>query len=441
MNSGAATAHLPAPIPHARWIRIIPPTIIIYIIAYMDRINIGFAMAGGMNEALGLSMAVSGLAAGVFFFGYVLLQAPAGHIAEHGSAKKYILWAIIAWGSLSFCTGFVQNSWQLLTLRFLLGIAEGGVYPAVLVIVGNWFPQKELGRANALFLSSLPLSAALTNPLSGWLVTNHGWRWLFFVEGAVSVALIFIWMPLISDRPEEAKWISKAEKEYLITTLAADKAAREAAFKTAGHAKWSYKQLLADKGFWLMVVIFFCFCTSTIGWVIWLPTLLKTIMKMSLTNVGWLTSLPFLMSLAGLFLMGVLSDKKGNRRFYIVFSLIVFGACFWSATLFPRLIWVSYGLLVLSGLFEKSMQGPFWSIPSLIFPSGVAGGARGFINGVGNLGGFFGPALLGWIVTKTGSMTYGIYGLSAVSVFGGIIAILLPKITTGHKQKMEVNAR
>ena len=149
------------PIPHARWIRIIPPAIIIYIIAYMDRINISFAMAGGMNEALGLSMAGSGMAAGVFFFGYVLLQAPAGHIAEHGSAKRYILWSIIAWGGLSFLTGFVQNSWQLLTVRFLLGVAEGGVYPAVLVIVGNWFPQKELARANALFISSLPLSAAI----------------------------------------------------------------------------------------------------------------------------------------------------------------------------------------------------------------------------------------------------------------------------------------
>ena len=433
MDVGVVTADVQEPIPHARWIRIIPPAIIIYIIAYMDRLNISFAMAGGMNEALGISIAISGLSAGIFFIGYILLQAPAGHIAEHGSAKKYIMWTIIAWGGLSFLTGFVQNMWQLLTLRFLLGVAEGGVYPAMLVIVGNWFPQKELGRANALFLCSLPLSAVLTNPISGWIVTNYNWRWLFFLEGAISLALIFVWMPLISDRPEEAKWISAKEKEYLITTLAADKAVRDAAFKADGRAKSSYKQLLADKYFWLMTAIFFCFTTSTLGWVIWLPTLLKNIMKMSLTNVGWLSSVPFLMSLTGLYLVGTLSDKKGNRRFYVAFSLVLFGIFFWSATLFPGYIWLPYALLVLSGLVEKSMQGPFWSIPSLIFPPGIAGGSRGLINGIGNLGGFCGPVLLGWITTKTGSMTYGIYGLAAVSILGGLISMLLPRITTSYK--------
>jgi len=432
MQLEVVTAPLPRPIPHVRWIRIIPPAIVVYMIAYMDRIVFSFAMAGGMNEALRLSMTSAGLAAGTFFIGYLLLQVPAGHVAEHGSAKKYILWAIVAWGSCGLLTGFVQNTWQLLTLRFLLGIAEGGVYPSLLVIISNWFPQRELGRANALFLCSLPLSAAITNPLAGWIVTNHGWRWLFFVEGAVSLGLIFIWLPLISDHPIEAKWLSIEEKEYLLTTLAADKAAR-GAVGMRGHAKYSYKQLLADKYLWLMTAIFFCFCTGTTGWVMWLPTLLKNIMKMSLTNVGWLNALPFLMSLIGLYLMGALSDKKGDRRFYIVFSLIMFGVCFSSATLFPSHIWLVYGLLVLSGLVEKSMQGPFWAIPSLIFSPGVAGGARGIINGIGNLGGFCGPVLVGWVTTRTGSMTFGICGLSVVSVLGGILAMLLPRITAGYE--------
>ena len=186
-------------IPKGRWIRIIPPAIIIYIIAYMDRVNIGFAMAGGMNEALGLSMAASGLAAGIFYWGYLVLQLPGGHMAEHGSAKKFILWTIVAWGGISFATGLVQNSWQLLALRFLLGVAEGGVYPAVLAIVGHWFPQKELGRANALFLMSIPLSSALTNPISGWLVTHYSWRGLFFFEG-VSLALAHCYLAAADQR-------------------------------------------------------------------------------------------------------------------------------------------------------------------------------------------------------------------------------------------------
>ena len=196
-------------IPKGRWVRIIPPAIIVYIIAYMDRIIIGFAMAGGMNKSLGLSMTTSGFAAGIFFFGYMLLQVPAGHIAEHGSAKKYILFAILAWGSLSLVTVFVQNTWQLFAVRFLLGVAEGGVYPALLTIIANWFPTRELGRANALFLMSLPLSALVTNPAAGWIVARYPWRWLFVMEGVVSLSLIAIWLPLISDRPAEARWISQ----------------------------------------------------------------------------------------------------------------------------------------------------------------------------------------------------------------------------------------
>ena len=189
-------------IPHARWIRIIPPTIIVYIIAYMDRVNIGFAMAGGMNETLGLSLATSGFAAGVFSWGYLILQMPGGHIAEHGSAKKFVMWTIVGWGTISFLTGFVQSGWQLYIMRFLLGVAEGGVYPAMLVIVGKWFPQKELGRANALFLCSLPFSAAITNPISGWIVSHYNWRGLFFFEGVLSLALIAVWLPLVSDSPK-----------------------------------------------------------------------------------------------------------------------------------------------------------------------------------------------------------------------------------------------
>ena len=154
-----------ATIPHARWIRIVTPAIIIYIVSYMDKMNIGFAMAGGMIEELRLSMAVAGVAAGMYFIGTMVLQVPAGHIAEHGSATKFIQYSIIAWGGLSFLTGFVQNAWQLIAMRFLLGVAEGGVYPVVLILVSNWFPRKELGRANALCLMGLALAAVLTDPL------------------------------------------------------------------------------------------------------------------------------------------------------------------------------------------------------------------------------------------------------------------------------------
>jgi MFS family permease len=421
-------------IPHGRWWRIIPPTIIIYIIAYMDRMNISFAMAGGMNQSLGLSMTTAGLAAGVFFFGYMLLQVPAGHIAEHGSAKKYILWTIVAWGGLSLLTALVQNAWQLFVMRFLLGVAEGGVYPALLTIIGNWFPRRELGRANAFFLMSLPLSTLLTNPISGWIVANYSWRWLFIVEGVISLALICIWLPLISDHPEDAKWISQEEKDYLQATLGAEKAARLALSDTPDSLGGSYRKLLGDKNLWLLIALLICYTTGQYGFTIWLPTLVQNLTRQSLTTVGWLTSLPYVSALAGLYLFGALSDKTRNPRLCTALSLAGFAFCFWFAMLFPGHIWFSFALLVLTGIFTKSMQAPFWAIPPLLFPSGLAGGSRGIINALGNIGGFLGPALMGWLATRTGDMRIGISALACSLLLGAALTMLLPRVTAGKIQ-------
>jgi sugar phosphate permease len=425
-------------IPRLRWIRIIPPAIIIYIVAYMDRMNIGFAMAGGMNEALGLSLGAAGFAAGVSSLGYMLLQVPGGHIAEHRGARIFIMWTMIAWGGISFLTGFVQNAWQLHTMRFLLGVAEGGVYPAILVIVGNWFPQKELGRANGLFLCSLPFSAAVTNPISGWIVSHYDWRALFFFEGVVSLTLIAVWMPLVSDSPEKAKWISKEEKEYLLTTLAAERVQREANFRNSGAVvKASYGQLFANRYLWIMSVIYFCYAAGSIAYVIWLPTLLKRLMKMSLTNVGWLSALPLAAAVSGVYLFGAMSDRRGNRRLWCSLALLGFGVGLGLAMQFTEHMWLCYGLLVMAGVFSKAMMGPCWSMPALVFPPGVAGGARGVINGLGNVGPAIAIPVVGWLAGKTGSMNYGIYSLVGISILGGLVTMLMPKATAGYKYQTD----
>ena len=425
-------------IPKARWYRILPPAIIIYIIAYMDRMAIGFAMAGGMNEELGLSMTISGLSAGIFFLGYLVLQAPGGHIAEHRSAKKFIFWSIIAWGIISYLTAIVRNDWQLLLMRFLLGVAEGGVYPAILIIISKWFPSKEIGRANALFLMSLPLSSAITNPISGWIVSVGNWRSLFYLEAIISLVLIAIWWPLISDRPEEAKWLSKEEKDYLVTTLANEEAERETLFKNrAVDTGWTYKELFTNKYIWMMTAIYLFYTTGQYGYTIWLPTLLKSLTKMSLTNVGWLTSVPFIAALGGLYLMGALSDKSSNRRIYTALSNIGFAVFFTSATLVSDYVWISYALLVVTGFFTKSIQSTFWAMPALLFAPGVSGGARGIINGFGNLGGILGPTFVGWATTMTGNMNAGIYFLVGILVLGAIITMMLPKVTAGFMEEKE----
>ncbi len=420
-------------IPKARWLRILPGTVLIYVVAYMDRMNISLAMAGGMSRDLNLSMTRTGLAAGVFFIGYMLLQVPAGHIAEHLSAKKYVLWSIFAMGTVTFLTGFVQNGGQLIGMRFLLGIAEGGIYPALLIVVSKWFPAREIGRANAIFLTSLPLSTVLTNPLSAWIVSRYDWRWMFFLEGGLSLLLVVIWLPMISDRPGDAKWISPAEKQYLEETLLAERQASERHFQATG-VNWSYKQLLLDKNLWLMVLITICYTSGQYGFSVWLPTLLSNLTRMSLSNVGWLSSLPFVAAVGGLYLFGALSDKSGNRRLWTAVSLAGFSASLLVATLFNRWVWISFTLLIVTGIFLKAMQSPFWAMPALLFPPGLSGGARGFINAVGNLGGFVGPLLVGWSVTLTGKMQYGSYCLVLALLIGSGITLFLPKVTTGQQK-------
>ena len=417
-------------IPAARWIRIIPPTIVVYIIAYMDRMNISFAIAGGMNTSLGLSPTAAGMAAGVFFFGYMLLQVPAGHISEHGSARKYILWTILAWGGISLLTALVENAWQLYAMRFLLGVAEGGLYPSLLTVIANWFPRRELGRANALFLMSLPLSTLFTNPISGWIVNNFSWRWLFAVEGCISVSLIAIWLPLISDRPEDASWISDEEKDYLIAILAAEKSSNSDFTRDSR----AYGRLLRDKNLWLLVALLICYTSGQYGFSIWLPTLVKSLTGQNLTTVGWLTALPYLTALGGLYLFGAWNDMTRNPKLCTILSLIGFGLCFWLATLFPRHPWFSIALLVLTGFFTKAMQAPFWVFPPLLFPPGLCGGSRGIINALGNLGGFLGPSLMGWLATKTGDLRFGILGLSLLLGLSAGFTAFLPRVTRQNSQ-------
>jgi MFS family permease len=417
-------------IPAARWIRIVPPTIVVYIIAYMDRMNISFAIAGGMNQSLGLSPTAAGMAAGVFFFGYMLLQVPAGHISEHGSARRYILWTILAWGGISLLTALVQNAWQLYAMRFLLGVAEGGLYPSLLTVIANWFPRRELGRANAFFLMSLPLSTLFTNPISGWIVNNFSWRWLFAVEGCISLSLIAIWLPLISDRPEDASWISDEEKDYLIAILAVEKSSNSDVTRDSR----AYGRLLRDKNLWLLIALLICYTSGQYGFSIWLPTLVKSLTGQNLTTVGWLTALPYLTALGGLYLFGAWNDRTRNPRLCTILSLIGFGLCFWLVTLFPHHPWFSIALLVLTGFFTKAMQAPFWVFPPLLFPPGLSGGSRGIINALGNLGGFLGPWLMGWLDTKTGDLRFGILGLSLLLGLSAGFTALLPRVTSQNSR-------
>lgn len=417
-------------IPSARWLRIIPAAILVYLFSFMDRTNISFAMAGGMNETLSMTASLSGLAAGIFFVGYVIPQIPAGHWSEHGNAKQFIGISILLWGGLSILCGFVQNPTQLLVVRFLTGVTEGGVWPAMLVIISHWFPNEERGRANAFFLMNIAIASIITGPLSGWIIAHFGWRWVFIGEGALTLILIFVWYPLISNRPETAKWLSAAERDYIVTRITEEQAQLK-----KQDSRPSYRAVMVDRNLWKLILVYFFYQVGIYGFAMWLPTLLKELTKTGMTNVGFLSAFPYIAMLFGLYGFAKLSDRRGNRRRYTAMPIIGFAVCFLMSTLFKQDIWVSYGFLVACGFFMQSASGIFWTIPPMLFPAEVAGGVRGIINALGNLGGFLGPFAVGWLRVTFHSYDAGIYFLVITLAAGFLLALTLPASTTGRADK------
>lgn len=414
-------------IPSKRWIHIIPPTILVYIFGFMDRTNIGFAMAGGMSETLHMTATLSGLAAGIFFIGYMVLQVPGGALAESGHAKKFIAVSILAWSFMCVLLGFVDTAVHLLILRFLIGVAEGGVWPAILVVISHWFPASERGRANSYFIMNIAIASIITGPISGWLVTAYSWRSVFIVEGLISFLLIFIWWPLISESPAKAKWISKEEKEYLETTLAAEQ--RELNKGTSNSV--SFRDILGSLNMWKLIFIYFAYQTGIYGFAMWLPTIIRDLTSSGMTSIGFLSTIPYFACIVGLYVFGHLSDKSGNRKKYVALPLLGFAVCFLASALLREYTWLSFLFLVGCGLFLQCASGIFWTIPTMLFPAKVAGGSLGIINALGNLGGFVGPFIVGWLTTQFMSIFAGIYFLAAMLLVGFLITLTLPKKTEG----------
>ncbi|MEB7598960.1 MFS transporter [Raoultella terrigena] len=410
-----------ADIPRQRWLRIIPPILIACIISYMDRVNIAFAMPGGMDQDLGITATMAGLAGGIFFLGYLFLQVPGGKIAVHGSGKKFIGWSLVAWAVISVFTGLVTNHYQLLALRFLLGVAEGGMLPVVLTMISNWFPDAERGRANAIVIMFVPIAGIITAPLSGWIITALDWRWLFIIEGLLSLVVLVIWALTVYDRPQEARWISDAEKKYLMETLAAEQ--RAIAGKTTVNA--SLGAVLSDRTMWQLIALNFFYQTGIYGYTLWLPTILKELTHTSMGQVGMLAILPYVGAIGGMFLFSSLSDRTGKRKLFVSLPLVGFATCMFLSVVLKESIWLSYTALVGCGFFLQSAAGVFWTIPARLFSAEMAGGARGVINALGNLGGFCGPYAVGVLITLY-SKDAGVYCLAISLAIAALMALLLP---------------
>ncbi|MGL5965916.1 MAG: MFS transporter [Kluyvera sp.] len=410
-------------IPGTRWWRIIAPVLIACIISFMDRVNISFALPGGMESDLGITSQMAGVASGIFFIGYLFLQIPGGRIAVNGSGKRFIAWSLMAWAVVSIATGFVTHEYQLLVLRFILGISEGGMLPVVLTMISNWFPEKEIGRANAFVMMFAPLGGMLTAPVSGAIIAALDWRWLFIIEGLLSLVVLLVWWLMISDRPEEARWLPAREREYLLTALSAE---REARRSEAPVSKAPVREVFRNSGLMKLVLLNFFYQTGDYGYTLWLPTILKNLTGANMASVGVLAILPFVATLAGIYIISLFSDRSGKRRLWVRFSLYGFAAALLASVLLRDHVVAAYIALVICGFFLKAATSPFWSIPGRIAMPEVAGSARGVINGLGNLGGFCGPYLVGVMIYLYGQ-NVAVCALAGSLIIAGTITFLLPK--------------
>lgn len=398
-----------------RWQHIIPVAFIMYTIAFVDRTNISLALPS-ISRDLHMNPAQAGSSAGVFFWGYLLLQIPGGYLAEHWSAKRFISILLVFWGLAAVVCGLVRTWEEFWVMRLVLGVAEGGVWPATLVLLAHWFPRGERARANAYWMLCLPTAVVISSPISGWILGRWGWRAMLISEGILPFAWLVIWLMFINDRPHQAKWISSEEQNFLKTTLE-----QEGAELNAAKSESLVKSLLRPQVL-LLVVIYFLINSGNYGYLFWLPSALESERHLSNLIVGLLFAVPFIVTGIGMVLISRHSDKNRERKGHVSGAL-AWGGIFLLASvlLSPHSFVLSFLAIVLVGAGSYGALGPFWAIPSETLPGSVSGSAMGLINALGNLGGYFGPLIVGYLDKQTGNF---VYGFGALGV-GFIVAALL----------------
>ena len=403
-----------------RWLRIIPTAFIMYTIAYIDRTNISMALPS-MSRTLHMTPTQAGGAAGIFFWGYLLLQIPGGYISEHWSAKRFVSALLVAWGICAVGCAFVHTARQFWIMRFLLGVTEGGVWPAALVLLSHWFPRAEHARANAYWMLCQPASVILSGPLSGWILSHWDWRVLLASEGALPFVWLIFWWRFIDDHPHQARWISTSERDYLESTLLS-----ESVELVPVSSEPFFRTLVRPKVL-LLAFVYFLECSGGYGYLFWLPSALKSVGNRSDQLVGFLFAIPYLLTAVGMIFISRHSDRTRERRLHVVVPLALAGLFMLAAVLTSgRWAALSFVCICLVGPGIYGILGPFWAIPPESFPPAVTGSAIGLINAIGGLGGYFGPLTIGYISQRTGNIYYAFSALGLALIGSSALMLFHP---------------
>ncbi len=402
--------------------RLLPLAILTYLLCYLDRINVGFA-ALTMNKDLGLDAATYGMAAGAFFWGYFLFEVPSNLILHKVGARRWIARIMVSWGLLSGATAFCVGPWSFLTMRFLLGLAEAGLFPGMILFFTYWFPDWHRARIMAGFTVALPLAVAAGAPLSTALLELNGtwglagWKWMFIAEAVPTILVGVFFLCFVTDRPAEAHWLDAGERDWLVSTLEEERRLVEAKRKVSlWESFWNPKVLI-------LTLNYFGIVTASLGLLLFLPQMVK---QLGLTNmqVGWVSMIPYVFGALSMLLWGYVSDRMGERRWNLFAACMTAAAGLVIAGMTIGTPWAVVGMTVATiGLYGS--KGPFWTMPSMLLTGTAAASGIAWINGIGNLGGFFGPTAVGWIKDLTGSFGSGLYLLAGLAVVSAVSTIWL----------------
>ena len=407
-------------------IRLIPFLFLLYVVAMVDRINIGFA-ALTMNKDLGLNSQQYSIAAGIFFIGYFLFEVPSNLMLHKIGARMWIARILLSWGLVASLTGLVQGVHQLYIARVLLGFAEAGYYPGIVLYLTYWFRQREQARVLALFLTGFAVNNIVGAPISG-LILQHvhwlgvaSWRWLFILEGIPAIFLGFLTYFVLPNRPREAKFLTGDEKEWLRAELE-----REGQVKLQ-QGRQSVLEGMINPRVWRLVAIYFAMMIGSYTLSFFVPQLVKSLSSgYSNSLVGYVVMIPYLAALAGMIFVGRSSDRLMERRYHAAISLLVGGIGFLSLGWIHSPL-VTVALLTLLAVGYCSSLSPFWAMPSEFLTGLSAASGIAVINSFGNLGGFFGPSMVGFISQKTGSL-YGGLAFAGISMLvAATLVLFLPK--------------
>jgi MFS transporter, ACS family, tartrate transporter len=402
------------------YLRVLPFAVLTYFLCYIDRINVGFA-ALTMNKDLGLDPAMYGMAAGAFFWGYMLFEVPSNIILEKIGARIWIARIMITWGIVSGATAFAVGPYSFMAIRFLLGIAEAGLFPGFVLFFTYWFPEAHRARINAGFILALPIAVAAGAPISTALLGLNGlgglrgWQWLFIFEALPTVLIGILVLFCVTDGPAKARWLTTAERDWLGSTLARERQQVEARHGFGMlHAFLSPKILLLSLNYLGIVA-------ASLGLLLFLPQIIR---QLGVTNmqVGWLTMIPYLSGAASMVALGWISDRIGDRR-WLLFTTCVVAAL--GLVIAGRTIgtWWSLAGITLAAIGLYGTKGPFWAMPTALLTGPAAAAGLAWINSIGNLGGFIGPAAVGWAKQLTGGFAGGLYGLAACALVSAVVAL------------------